>query len=363
MTIEVNPPSSGVELIRRAFDALVTRLPAGWSLRPARTDAAVDRAADAVFELAAPDGRSAVLIVEAKNVMEVRDVQSVVQQLAAYVRQVDNSYGVLVARYLSPQVRAALVGGGVSFVDATGNIRVEVPTPGLYLGDRGADADPWRGPGRPRGTLKGAPAAQIVRAIADIPREWTIRELVRVAGVSTGTGYRVIDFLERDGLATREERGRIAVPNWEKVLRRWSEDYSFAGDSRVTRWIAPRGLDALLKRMAQTAPVDYAITGTVAAAEWAEYAPARAAAIYTTDAESAAAGWGLRAADAGANVLLAEPEVDVPFVRTVTNAAGLRLAAPSQVVVDLMTGPGRNPQEAEELLEWMRNNEDSWRAG
>ncbi|GIF19638.1 hypothetical protein BJ973_006682 [Actinoplanes tereljensis] len=363
MTIELNPPTSSVELVRRASEALAARLPAGWSLRPATIDAAVDRGVDAAFDLAAPDGRSAVLIIEAKNVAEVRDVPGVVRQIAAYVGQVDNGYGVLVARYLSPQVRSALTESGVSFVDATGNIRVELSAPGLYLGDRGADADPWRGRGRPRGTLKGAPAARIVRAIADIPGEWTIRELVRGAGVSTGTGYRVIDFLEREDLATREERGRIAVPSWEKVLRRWSEDYSFVGDSRVTRWIAPRGLEALLKRIAQTGPVDYAITGTVAAAEWAEYAPARAAAIYTADAESAAADWGLRAADAGANVLLAEPEIDVPFVRTVTNTAGLRLAAPSQVVVDLMTGPGRNPQEAEELMEWMKNNEDSWRAG
>ncbi|MFD0518603.1 hypothetical protein [Paractinoplanes durhamensis] len=118
-----------------------------------------------------------------------------------------------------------------------------------------------------------------------------------------------------------------------------------------------------MKRVARTESVNYAITGTIAAAEWAEYAPARSAAIYTANAERAAADWALRPADAGANVLLVEPDTDVPFVRTITNSAGLRLAAPSQVVVDLMTGPGRNPQEAEELMEWMKTNERSWRTG
>ena len=29
--------------------------------------------------------------------------------------------------------------------------------------------------------------------------------------------------------------------------------------------------------------------------------------------------------------------------------------------VDLMTGPGRNPAEAEELLGWLQRNEQSWR--
>jgi hypothetical protein len=83
--------------------------------------------------------------------------------------------------------------------------------------------------------------------------------------------------------------------------------------------------------------------------------------IYVKDAEEAATSWGLRPADAGANVMLAEPKIDVVFERTLSNEAGLELAAPSQVVVDLMTGPGRSPSEAEELLGWMRQNEKSWR--
>ena len=59
--------------------------------------------------------------------------------------------------------------------------------------------------------------------------------------------------------------------------------------------------------------------------------------------------------------MLAQPEYEVVFERSVPNADGVTIAAPSQVVVDLMTGPGRNPSEAEELLEWMKRNEQSWR--
>jgi hypothetical protein len=360
MTMEPNGTRARTELIRGAFDMLADRLPVGWSLRPWPSP---PPGADAAFELTAADGRTAVLILRTKNVVESRDVHRVIQRLVADAGAVDNGYGVLFARYLSPQVRAGLTGSGVSFADATGNIRVELSTPGLFLADRGADADPERGPGRPRGTLKGAPAARVVRAIADIRDNWTMRELVRTAGVSTGAGYRVVDFLDREGLAARADRGKIAVARWDEVLRRWSRDYSFTGDSRVTRWIAPRGLDALMKRIAATDPRSYAVTGSIAAAEWSALAPARAAAIYTADVEAVADEWGLRPAEAGANVLLAEPDTDVPFVRTVPNSAGLQLAAPSQVVVDLMTGPGRNPQEAEELLEWMRTNEQAWRSG
>ena len=362
MATDSAPPRNEADMVRRAFEILMARLPRGWSLTPEHGEIPRHRGVDAVYRLTAPDQQSATLVFEAKwGAVEGRDVAGVIRQLAAYTDGVGNGHGVLAARYLSPQVRTALTDNGVGYVDATGNIRLEVPSPGLYLFDRGADGDPWRGPGRPRGTLKGAPAAKVVRAIADHSGDWTIRELIQVAGVSTGTGYRVIDFLEREGLATRADRGRISIPRWDKVLRRWSEDYSFTGDSRVTRWIAPRGLDALLKRIADSHSDGYAITGTIAAATWAAHAPARAAMVYTVDADGAARDWGLRPAEAGANVMLAEPDIDVPFVGTVTNSAGLRLAAPAQVVVDLMTGPGRGPQEAEELLEWMMANERSWR--
>jgi len=99
----------------------------------------------------------------------------------------------------------------------------------------------------------------------------------------------------------------------------------------------------------------------LAAAEWAAYAPARLAMLYVTAADDAAGAWGLRPADAGANVTLAEPEFDVVFERSLKSKDGFKIAAPTQVVVDLMTGPGRSPSEAEELLKWMKRNEQSWR--
>lgn len=40
----------------------------------------------------------------------------------------------------------------------------------------------------------------------------------------------------------------------------------------------------------------------------------------------------------------------------------LTYAAPSQVVVDCLTGNGRMPAEGEALLEWMISHEAGWRA-
>ena len=36
-------------------------------------------------------------------------------------------------------------------------------------------------------------------------------------------------------------------------------------------------------------------------------------------------------------------------------------APPCQVAMDLLTSPGRGPQEGEALIDWMKANEERWR--
>ena len=64
----------------------------------------------------------------------------------------------------------------------------------------------------------------------------------------------------------------------------------------------------------------------------------------------------LREIDAGANVVLIEPLDPVAFDRT-AERDGLRCVAPSQLAVDLLTGPGREPSQGEQMLKWMEKNE------
>lgn len=351
----------GIQLGRRLSDALVARLPEGWTMSQVDEVAmASDARPDLVLGVEAPDGRAGRVIVELKTVVEGRDVPALQEQLDAFTSLLGGR-GLVAARYLSPPTRARLEERGISYIDSTGNMNVRLDEPALFIADRGADKDPGRGRGRPRGTLAGAPAAGVVRAITDIDRDWSMRDLIDVSGVSTGAAYRVVDFLDSEGLVERPRRGAVSVPSWVDVLRRWSQDYGFARDNQVTSWIAVRGLPDLLTRAAAFDPSGYAVTGSFAAARWAEHAPARAAMIYVKDAEKVADAWGLRPAQTGANVLLAEPTSRVPFVRTQTAPGGLIVAAPAQVVVDLLTGPGRNPSEGEELLTWMTRNEGEWR--
>ena len=205
------------------------------------------------------------------------------------------------------------------------------------------------------------PAARVVRALVDFSLPMTMRALVERSGSSTGATYRVVDFLDREALLTRGPRGEVDSVDWPRLLRRWSQDYEFSSDHTITRCLQPRGLSVLVRDLPRPdGAMRYAVTGSQAAHVWAPYAPARAAMVYVEDVVRAIDLLGLREVDAGTNVLLAAPASRSVFDRGVT-VEGVRYAAPSQVVADLLTGPGRNPSEGEELLTWMVHHEREWR--
>lgn len=196
--------------------------------------------------------------------------------------------------------------------------------------------------------------------VIDLAPPYNVPELAKRAGASTGATYRVVEFLEEQELIERERRGPITDVRWRPLLERWSRDYGFAQSNTVATFLEPRGLMALTARLGAVSELDYVVTGSLAAERFAAYAPARLAMLYVREIATAAKLLELRPTTTGANVALASGDYDVAFERTQV-VDGLRLAAVSQVAVDLLTGPGRNPSEAGALLEWMESNEPAWR--
>lgn len=343
---------------------LSERLPGTWNLRTRDQEpAADDRRIDALVNLTAPDGEQVVLGIEVKRSITPRDVQPMLDQIAnfAATRPMPTTIlPVLVARYLPESTRQRIANANAGYVDATGNVRIVVDRPTLFMSDRGADSDPWRGPGRPLSGLRGEPAAKVVRALVDLRPPYTVPELAARAGSSTGATYRVIDFLDEEDLISRQPYGPIAEVRWRDLLTRWSEDYGFAATNPVVTYLEPRGLSVAQERLRTASGLKYVLTGSLAAERFAPYAPTRQAMIYADDPTELVQALDLRPTDAAANVAVAAPKFDVVFDRA-EMVDGLRVAAPSQIVVDLLSGPGRNPAEAIALLDWMEANESAWR--
>jgi hypothetical protein len=260
---------------------------------------------------------------------------------------------------LSRRSQEVLIDRGVSFADSTGNLRLSAASPGLFISLTGASKDPWPDD-QPLRSLKGRGASRTVRALLDFRPPYGVRELASRAEVPPATLSRVIDLLARDGALTKDTRGGVADLDWAAALRRWSQDYGVRRSNSVTTYLEPRGLSAFAEKLSG-AKWQYAATTSLAAQRFAPFAPTRTAVVYVDDALKAADRLKLRPTDAGANVLLVEPYDEVVFERTLMRDE-LVTAAPTQVAADLLTGPGREPSEGEELIEWMKGNEDGWRS-
>jgi len=128
-------------------------------------------------------------------------------------------FHLLTAPYLSPTLRASLAERGVSFADATGNLRMVAEQPGLFIERQGARKDPWPSDDALR-SLRGRAAGRAVRALVDFRPPYGVRDLAKRASVPLGSLSRALDLLDREGLVTRDDRGSVIDIDWEGTIRR-----------------------------------------------------------------------------------------------------------------------------------------------
>lgn len=358
MCYYLNMLNPETELIALAEATVNERAPAGWSVRASLSPS---RAIDAILKVTSPTNETVEFGLEVKRLLTPAQVPEIDERFNKYKQKDGFRQGLVVAQYLSPSTRQSLTDAGLSYIDLAGNVSITSSSPAFFIFEKGLDKDPLRKPGRPKATLTGEPAARVVRTFLDYKKPWRIRDLMESSGASTGSVYRVVEYLESEAIVARDFRNQLVLADWQKLLRRWAEDYSFIETNEPSLWIAPRGIETLPALLAQTEPSEYCVTGSLAATTWAAYAPTRLVSLYAANPTELANQLGLRQTDAGANVLIAKPAFSVLTERTIVRNDGIRIAAAAQVAIDLLNGPGRAPAEAEHLLEWMGAHVDAWR--
>lgn len=360
----MSPPTlpTQISITRDVTRALVARLPQGWDAN-VRVDARIGTEPlrpDAIVTVRSPDGHSVDLVIEIERRIEPRMVRTALEQVQRYCEALGEAAVPLVgAAYLSPRTREVLTEAGVGYIDTTGNLQLEVSSPGLFISTMGAERDPW--PIRyPQTSLRGRGAGAALRAIVDNHAPFGVRQLAQISGVPAPTLSRVIALLDREDIVLRDPRGTVLDVKWQVAIRRWAQDYGQLTSNNPILLLDPRGVPSLERRLIESR-LKYAATGAFAAQRFNPIAPARTASLYVEDPYEAADSLGLREVDSGANVTLLEPFDPVVFTG-VTIRDGLACVAPSQLSVDLLTGPGREPAQGEELLTWMQDNESAWQA-
>ena len=353
-----NSADSGNSIVSAIVEILAGRLPPGWRAsapKPTRRDAVTSGSSGAVLRVGRLGGPAGSVQIETRTRLEPRDVD----YLAATLRPTPERPVLVAAPFISPRTRERLRACGLEYVDLTGNVRLALSEPGLFIETTGADENPQPSP-RERKSLKGAKAGRIVRALCDFRQPIGLRDLARRSGVDPGYASRVVDYLNREALVKRGTRGPVINVDWQALLRRWSQEYSPFQRQRVTMCLAPRGVAAVVDKL-KSLTRRFAVSGSWAGAQFAPIAPSRLLLVYVDQPSSVVEELDLRPTDSGANVAVASPFDPVVYERTSTRS-GITIAAPSQVAADLLTSPGRGPNESNALMEWMSEHEELWRA-
>lgn len=335
-----NPAPSDNVVLRHAVEQIQRCLPSHWSTSVATK---TNDAADARLTIKTPAGASAALAIGARRQLDPR----LVGEVAGALKTASADAFLIIAPFLGARTRERLADAGIGFVDLVGNIRLVLDRPTVFIAARGEEKSPWAGPRATR-SLHAAKASRIVRALADGAPPFGVRQLAVLAGTDPGYVSRLLDIFDREELIEREIRGPVVAVDVARLLRRWSEDYRFGDAHRFVPLVHPHGVPGALAGL-RDAGVPYALTARAGAAALLGTALPGVVAAYVDNPERVARLLGLEAGDTGANLMLIDP-FD-PFVfEGAWEASGLRYAARSQIIADLLGSPPPGPAQATTLL-------------
>lgn len=190
---------------------------------------------DATWELRDNDsGTYTTLLVESKREVTPRDVTSTLARTAALVRQLSPNTGMIVAApWLSPRAQEALTQTGINFLDLTGNVRLRLRRPSVFIRTTGATRSSTRASSS-SSKLTGPRVNRLIRCLADALPPFRGKDIATVTGLSEGYVSRALDALDAQALIQRAPRGEIRDVDWEGLLRYRAESYDLFRSNGAT---------------------------------------------------------------------------------------------------------------------------------
>jgi hypothetical protein len=365
------PP--GREVLRRGLEEVGRRLPEGWKVTaldpPAASRTRTSWRPDAVARVTYAAGKAAELPIVLLDDGAPSSVARCVARLGSGDRRPGGAV-LLLAPYLPARSRDLVARSGLNYADLTGNLRLVIPRPALFLQDRGAEVDPYPRREVDRG-LAGPTAGRLVLWLCQsdpAKATWRLAEVALGSRVSPSYASRLLEILERENLVRREPRGPIVAMDRPGLVRRWAEDYTLLGSNRGRLYLDPRGAGNALAALRSGAlrGARFAVTGSFAAQRYAPVASPSRLVCFVDDPDAAARALDISPVSGTGNVFLLSPYDDglLDDEREPVEGATefrLRFVPAAQAAVDCLTGPDRMPEEGEALLAWLTENRPGWR--
>ncbi len=357
------------QLIDSALDLLSERLPPGWKVERAHGQGAGSGEGDALFSFSPQNGMGGgSILVEAKRDFAAADVERLLGGMTRRLREASGDRPILlVSDFLSPRTRELLAEENISYLDLTGNLRLVMQMPPIFVETSGAERRSRAATSKRSAGLGGAKVGRVVRFLAEYDPPYGVSDIEQGTGISRGYVSRVLERLADEALIQREPRGPVEEVDWPAMLRLRGRSVDLFAANTARSYVASSGARSAFESLAGSSVAgDVVITGSFAAVRKAPVAAPALLTLYLRPDgrvpyfDDVQAALGLLPADEGADVVLLWPSNE-RVVEATWQAEGISFVNLPQLVVDCLGGTGRMPAEGEALIEWMQENADQWR--
>lgn len=357
------------QLIESALTLLADRVPPGWSVERAQGHGAGSGEDDAVFTFGSQSGESSgSVIVEAKHNFAAADIERLIGGLTRRLGETSGDRTILlISEFLSPRTREMLAEEDISYLDLTGNTRLVMRYPAVFVETTGSDRRPKSSTSKRSAGLRGPEVGRVIRFLAEVEPPYGVLDIEAETGISRGYVSRVLESLAAEALIRREPRGPVESADWPAMLRLRGQSVDLFKVNTVRGFIAPKGAQAAFDSLATSRVAPRAVvTGSYAAVRLAPVAAPALLALYLKPTsglprfDEIQSELELLPTDEGADVMLLWPSNN-RVIEDTRSENGVEFVNLPQLVVDCLGGSGRMPAEGEALIEWMQRNPTEWR--
>jgi hypothetical protein len=293
--------------------------------------------------------KQAKFIVEIKSQGEPRFVRMAVAELKDSLKKFRNSYGIVIAPYLSDNSRQVCMEAGIGCLDIAGNALLSFKN--FFIDIRGRP-NPFTSV-RFSKSVFSPKSSRILRVFLSAPSKgWYVRDLSKEACISIGLTSRVKNALISEELIKQENKSLYLVKP-EELLKQWADNYSYEKNQIFSFYsgLSEEQLETTIKKECEKRRYNYGLalfTGARKVAPFVRFM--RFFSYVDGDIEGIADDLQMKSVVSGANVILLRPYDDGVFY-DLQNIKGINIVSDIQLYIDLKSYKGRGEEAAQTIFE------------
>ena len=339
------------EIIKRAqksLKSLLTEVPF-VSLKETKTNVKSDNKQIDIVLNVLVSGKPAKFIVEIKSLGEPRIIRMAAEQIKSYLKDFKDSYGIVIAPYLSDNSRQICKEAGIGCIDLAGNALISFKN--IFI-DRSGVPNPFA-VSRIAKSVFSPKSSRILRVLLANPsKRWFVEDMSKEAGVSIGLTSRVKQALLVEEWI-KEENKKFYLVNPDKVLEEWVNNYSYTKNQSFSFYsgLSEEELEVTIKKECDKRKYQYGLALFSGARKVAPFVRfLRFFAYIGGDIEEITNAMQLRKVGTGPNVTLLAPYDEGVFYG-LQNINGVNVVSDIQLYLDLKSYKGRGEEAAQAIFE------------